>query len=489
MAFNYNISMRSQKYKTSFKSTVIIVLFFALFFFAFAGESGVWVRYNRAGIMPDGPKTLVVMAEKELKGTVWTVADGSGKTVLSGKLDKSVCGVTGHTPKPFNYVIDVSRLKKEGRYRMTLDKQEPVSFNIRKAPYAFIVPDIMLFLKAARSGTSDTLFHKASHLGDAAAILHRPKDGNYESGLWEPVPNGRKVDMLGGWYDAGDYIKFTLTTAYTCYFLLKAYEVNPRLFKDTRKYSRTALIDVLDEVKFGLDYLLKTFPDKDTFIFQVAGRLDHGYWRLPEKDTRDGKRVALSAISQPHMGLTTAALALGARIFAEAGYPDEAKRCREKAVAIFERALAPDALRSGAFEFNPNGNFTFYRDKTGEDNMVLGAMELYRLTKNESYLKIAKGFGIKAGWDVYWGSLFLLANTAMAPHDDAAKKNIKKEVALYLSKAKNNIWGIPGRYTWGSLANWAAIGGGMGLFALQSKDPEIKDAVTLIHDYIFGRNN
>ena len=447
-----------------------------------------WIRYNQAGYMPHCPKYMVVMSEKKMDGKSWNVFDESKKNVLSGTLGTSVCGISDHTPKPFNYVINLSPLTVEGSYQMELEKIKPVSFRVHKAPYTFLIPDIIRFLRAARSGTPDTLYHEASHLGDERAILYRPKGGKPETGLWEKVPGNRFVDMRGGWYDAGDYIKFTLTIAYTTYFLLRAYEINPSLF--TKKYSRSRLNDVLDEAKFGLEYLVKVFPGKDDFIIQVSGRDDHQVgWRLPENDTRDGKREAFSAISPVHMGLTSAALALGARIFDKLGYKAEAKNYKDKAIAIFNRALQSDALKFGAFEFDSSGGFSFYRDDTIEDNMILGAVELYRLTGDFSHIKVAKKYGGKQGKDVYWSSLFLFANMALGKYDAGARKNAGKEVTLYVSRSKNNIWGIPGRYVWGSLANWTAIGSGLGLYYLETKDAKVREVMAHILDYIFGKNN
>jgi hypothetical protein len=453
-------------------------------------DKGVWICFNRAGYMPGSLKQVVVMAGKDLAGKKWRIETRKGKQVLSDTMSKSVCGITGHTPEPYNYIIDFSRLNKEGTYKLELDSGISVSFKIHKEPYAFIIPGIIRFLRAARSGTPDTLFHEASHLGDSKAILYRPKEGEPESGLWEKVPGDRTVDMLGGWYDAGDYIKFTLTTAYTTYFLLRSYEINPTLF--TKKYSRSQLIDILDEAKFGLDYLVKTFPAEDVFIIQVSGREDHeSGWRLPEKDSRDGKREALSAISPVHMGITSAALAVGARVFAKKGAKKEAKLYKSKAIAIYKRAMQPDALKTTAFEFNPNGGFSFYKDETLQDNMMLGAVELYKLTGSPDYLKTARSYPGKQGKDVYWGSLFLFANLALGEFDTTALEPAKKEAALYVSHAKNNIWGIPARYAWGSLANWSAIGSGLGLLYLQTgkKDADLAHTVSRINDYIFGTNN
>lgn len=462
------------------------------------GQTDCRLRYNQAGYRPDLPKQVVVMAGKDLNGVSWRIIDPADKIAVSGTLGANRCGITGHTPMPFNYSIDFSQLKKKGSYRLYLDKKagtDPVTLVIDETPYRFIIPDAIRYLRVHRSGTPDTLFHKASHLGDARAILHRPKDGKWKSGLWEKVPGAKPVDMKGGWYDAADYIKFTLTTAYTCYFLLKAYEVNPALF--TKTHSKSELPDILDEAVFGLDYLVKAFPSRDIFIIQVSGRKDHeSGWRLPENDTREGKREAFSAISPPHMGLSAAALALGARLLNKLDSPKWRKLAnsyKRKAIAMFDRAREKDALESGAFEFNPNGGFTFYRDKSLEDNMTLGAVELYRLTSDKKYLDIAKSYGRPGGKDVYWASLFLLANTELGQYDKQSKQAALKEAALYINNAKSNIWGVPGRYTWGSLANWCAIGAGMGLLKhrlrTENESEDIHRVMAHVTDYTFGVNN
>lgn len=472
----------------SAKRILLILLIIITTHFSFSQEHNYWIRYNHLGYMPHSPKHMIVMSGKNLQGTSWHVSNESREKILSGKIGKSIFGNTAHTPTPFNFVINLSGLTALGKYRLEIDGLKPVRFSIAKTPYSFTIPDIIRFLRAARSGSSETPFHKATHPGDSAAILYYPKDGKPETGLWEKAPGNQTVDMRGGWYDAADYIKFTLTTAYTTYFLMRSYLINPSLF--TKVHSRSNLVDVLDEAKFGLEYLMKTFPNTNDFIIQVSGREDHNMgWRLPENDSRDGKREAFSAISPPHMGLTSAALALGARIFSGLGYKNDAKKYKEKAAAIFKRALQPDALKTGAFEFDPDGEFSFYRDDTIEDNMILGAVELYKLTGDESYLKIAKAYSGKIGKSVYWNSLFLFANLALTEYDVTNRKYADKEIASYISFSKKNIWGIPDTYKWGSVANWSAIGSAVGISFLQKKDAAIKELMININDYIFGKNN
>ncbi len=66
-------------------------------------------------------------------------------------------------------------------------------------------------------------------------------------------------DLSGGWHDAGDYNKYTILTAETLSDLLVAYERNRAVFTDDfgLPESGNGVPDVLDEMKWELDWLLK----------------------------------------------------------------------------------------------------------------------------------------------------------------------------------------------------------------------------------------
>jgi hypothetical protein len=94
----------------------------------------------------------------------------------------------------------------------------------------------------ARSGSDEALNHAASHIGDSIARVHLP-DGDPLLGAWKEVDPRRTVDMRGCWYDAGDYIKFTLTTVNAVYYLLDAWSANPKAFTTVLSTSRFAVSD------------------------------------------------------------------------------------------------------------------------------------------------------------------------------------------------------------------------------------------------------
>ena len=371
---------------------------------------------------------------------------------------------------------------------MKITHSATANVNIIPKGYAQRLNQLIRFLRVARSGTDDTLLSPASHLKDAKAILYRPK-GNLSDGKWEIASEHETVDMAGGWYDAADYIKFTLTTAYTTYYLLRSYQEAPEYF--THSLSNSRFVDILDEAKHGLDYLSKTHPSRNQFIIQVSTGDDHkiGY-RLPHRDPRDGKREALSAISPAQMGMTAAALALGAEIFEQVGETSLARAYLAKAQAIYIRAREPDALTQVAFEKDATNDF--YRDNNPSDNMGLGAIELYRSTNDSRYLADAKDYAMAAGagnWAA-WCCVTSALNYRLSNETRTAQKRLSDELLGYRNYDRNqgNIWGIPMRPTWAPLpgAAIAAAYSGLSLMAELSSDASLLwDNL----DYYFGRNN
>jgi len=486
--------------KMFFRLILLILMGFTL------ASAQKYIRYNEAGYIPGRTIPVLIMAESDLSGASWELRNPAGMVLQSGVLGASITGVGGDTPFPWNYEVSVDPLQAEGEYELEVDG-ETVPLKVSEDPYSVFLTQALRHLRVMRSGTEETLLHQVSHLGDSACPVYVP-DGDPSQGAWKAETPERKVNMLGGWYDAGDYIKFTLTIAHTTYTLLRAWEENSGAF--TKIYSKSDLPDLLDEARVGLDFLMKTFPDENTFIIQVSTGLDHdaGH-RLPEADTRDGRREALSAVSRPHMGSTSAALALGARIFrswaqqngatgtdgsgAAVDYAELANSYESQAIAIMQRALQSDALQSGAFERDATNDF--YNDETGDDNMLLGLAELYKTTGQESWNTEAANWLPGSAHEVSWTSWHFAANWAFK-QNATAKTDVETEVGRYLSGAASNVWKRPTAYTWGSLHRWIGAANAAGLAAkygqtanLGTDSSEARTLLEAMVDYMFGKNN
>ena len=110
---------------------------------------------------------------------------------------------------------------------------------------------------------------KASHLGPGQDSESQPW---HEGRFSNPFAKSQTRDLRGGWYDAGDFNKYTSWTARYIIVLLRAYEEQPQAFSDDYNIpeSGNGVPDILDEVKWGLDWLVR-MQNADGSLLCVQG--------------------------------------------------------------------------------------------------------------------------------------------------------------------------------------------------------------------------
>lgn len=89
------------------------------------------------------------------------------------------------------------------------------------------------------------------------------------------------MNLVGGYYDAGDNVKFGFPMAYTVTMLAwSVVEFGPNLG------ARHELSNALAAIKWGTDYLIKAHPEPDVLYGEVGdGYSDHSCWQRPEDMT------------------------------------------------------------------------------------------------------------------------------------------------------------------------------------------------------------
>ncbi|PIA55972.1 hypothetical protein AQUCO_00700351v1 [Aquilegia coerulea] len=200
------------------------------------------------------------------------------------------------------------------------------------------------------------------------------------SGLSDGSTHG--IDLTGGYYDAGDNIKFGFPMAFSTTML--AWSVIE--FGDIMPANE--LRNALVAIKWSTDYLLKTVSQPDRIFVQVGDPIaDHNCWeRSEDMDTiRTVYSVEAPNTASDVAGETAAALAASSMAFksADPGYSETLLRT---AVRVFEFA---DNYK-GAYSDNEGirpGVCPFYCDFDGyQDELLWGAAWLRRASQSDTYL-------------------------------------------------------------------------------------------------------
>ncbi|KAF8412001.1 hypothetical protein HHK36_004560 [Tetracentron sinense] len=203
------------------------------------------------------------------------------------------------------------------------------------------------------------------------------------------------VDLRGGYYDAGDNLKFGLPMAYTTTML--AWSV-----LEFGKHMASELHNAREAIRWGSDYLLKAsaaLPDK--LYVQVGDpTADHKCWeRAEDMDTpRSVYKVTPINPGSDVAAETAAALAAASLVFKniDCQYSDKLLATSKKAFAFADkyRGKYSDSLSSVVCPF--------YCSYSGYlDELQWGAAWLYKATKNLSYLEYAKSIGVEGDSDTF----------------------------------------------------------------------------------------
>jgi len=122
-----------------------------------------------------------------------------------------------------------------------------------------------------------------------------------------------KVDLVGGYYDAGDNVKFGLPMAFTV--TMMSWGI---LEYGKQMAAAGELRNAMDAVKWGTDYFIKAHPEPDVLYGEVGdGDTDHSCWQRPEdmSTSRQAFRIDPQNPGSDLAGETAAAMAAASLVF------------------------------------------------------------------------------------------------------------------------------------------------------------------------------
>jgi len=177
--------------------------------------------------------------------------------------------------------FDFSDVTTPGTYTvMDLDKGlSSVEFEINDRVYRSVLKHAVRIYYYQRAGFDKTAATAGADWADGASHLRAGQDPQarpWETRRWFAKSDVSQIkDLHGGWFDAGDYNKYTSWAARAVIVLLRAYDENPNAFGDESGIAESGngIPDILDEIKWALDWL-ERMQNSDGSLLCVQG-LDH----------------------------------------------------------------------------------------------------------------------------------------------------------------------------------------------------------------------
>ena len=431
------------------------------------------VYASQIGFQKDGFKELVIEygLDEPLK-----FINEAGNVALTVPLGNA----SGYAPSDqWVRLADFSKLTTNGTYQVvqgndTIYKNIVVGENI----YENLLKGSLKFYYYQRASMS---------LDESFAGVYARVAGHPDTAVYIHSSTGDEGVVVAskGWYDAGDYGKYTVNAGITTYTLLSLYERFPNYFKKL-KWNIPAdgnLPDLLAEIKYNLDWML-AMQASDGGVYHKLTALDFPETVMPDEDASGSRFMIGKSVTAAYD--FAAVMAAASRVYKgfDASY---AKRCLDAAEMAYRWA---ESHPNYFFTANPAGVKTgAYEDADATDERQFAATELYVATGNPAY-KMDGSSGVIPSWQNVYGLATYEKSNYTNDFGTGAYTDLIA-TADRLVQIASTGFGVPmssDDFVWGS--NGVAANQGVWLlnaYYLTGKEQYYNTAVRTL-DYLVGKN-
>ena len=406
---------------------------------------------NQAGYLSNLPKYFYTTHNSD---SFYVFKSGTGNKIFSQELLFSVDNdpATGLTL----YRGDFSELQSQGSFVIKINSDSSEYFSITPTAFDDAYRKSLKSFYYQRCGI--TLF--PNYAGVYFHPLCHSNDGYYHSSTNQ---TGFRA-TTGGWHDAGDYGKYIVNAGITAGTLLMAYESFPEKFSmDDLNIpeSSNGIPDILDEVRFELEWFLKMQNENGGVYFKLT-KTQFEPFIMPNNDSGARYIYELSSTATANF---VAVMAKAARIFQQfdSVFADQ---CLQVAILGWSYLTANPAIVPPGGFVNPAGTSTGqYGDNTDLDERLWAACELFETTGENVYhnyvISNYNTGGIinsTQGWrNIKNLGLLIYLNSVQSAASQTLKNNIRNSLTTYcntlVGRVVTNGFGVsinPGEYNWGS---------------------------------------
>jgi hypothetical protein len=488
------------------KAILIPIFITSLLFLSCDKADTEWIRINQLGYRTNDIKTAVFIGTGASDLKFFRLIDAySGKTVLE---KNNMVKSEPLTPFKSCFRLSFTELNKAGTYRIEAGDAVSPDFRISDDVYNGTADFLLSYMRQQRCGYNPFI-KDSCHTHDGYIIYGGSSDSAH-------------IDVTGGWHDAADYLQYVATSANATYQMLFAFAENPASFGDNNLANglsgKDSIPDVLNESRWGLDWLIKMNPDPEVMYNQIADDRDHIGFRFPDMDTanygKGSERPVYRCTGRPQglfkyknratgiastAGKFASAFARGSGVYKSID-PEFSDLLLSKAISAFTYGLE----NPGACQTAPGTAPYFYEEDNWTDDMELAAIELYRITQDPNYLKLAVDFGRKEpvtpwiGSDTarhyQWYPFVNMGHPGIVSETDQPDlkkeflKNMREGLQRLKARGKKNPFLIGVPFIWCSNNLVAATLTQADLYRKMSGDSSFAELEAAHRDWLFGCN-
>jgi endoglucanase len=387
------------------------------------------VLVNQTGYLPGLPK-LAVVKTTQTTPLKWELHQKGGAVVASGETKPS--GKDAASGDDVQ-IIDFSTFKTPGKdYTLKVGNDASHPFDVRADLLHKLKFDALAYFYQTRSGIPIAMPYAGGKqwTRPAGHIQVPPNQGDKEVPCLEGSGCSYKLDVSGGWYDAGDQGKYVVNGGIAVWTLLNQYEraaargtagdvADGKLNIPEKK---NKIPDLLDEARWELEFMLKMqVPDGQPRAGMVHHKIHDKDWTaIPTRPDQDAQPRFLAPPSTAATLNLAATAAQCARVWAKLD-----KAFAAKCLAAAERAWAAAQANPAVLAPTMGVGGGAYEDAHVDDEFYWAAAELFITTKRDTYKAFlekspfykkvpvsAGGEGIPAAFD--WGSVSALGTISLA---------------------------------------------------------------------------
>ena len=470
------------------------------------------LKVNQIGYLTDDIKVAVYSGDTPVSELQFVLSGPDGATGVD-----SVRTTAPWAPKKHAARIYFTGRRQPGEYTMEMRGADGRTLDSRKI---YIGDDAysrhslhempLVYMRQQRCGFNPA-HNAACHTRDGRLVLSGDRDGEH-------------IDVTGGWHDASDYLQYLTTSANAVYQMLFAYRQNPAIWGDSHDVSgmpgANGVPDILDEARWGLEWMVKMNPSDTLFLNQIADDRDHRYGGAPAGDNVDygwgpgadrpvfpclGHPCGLHQYKNDSKGLASSvakfasSFALGAEIFAKSdpAFADDLAARSANAYAVAK-------ANPGACQTACTASPYYYEEDNWTDDMELAAMARNRLLGGDSAMMadaVAYGrmepvtpwMGADSADHYQWYPFVNLGHYELAAQTDGRRRdefvrNMRSGLRRVAERGSDNAFlnGIP--FIWCSNNLAVAFVTQAMLYRQLTGDRQFAEAETAVRDWLFGTN-